>query len=55
MPQPLLLDDPLLADFAAAFAEWRSTIPRCSRIPKTCGLERRNSPSGTKSPKLPLC
>ena len=34
MPQSLPLADPQLADAAAALAEWRSTLPRSSRIPE---------------------
>jgi hypothetical protein len=34
MPQTLPLADPQLADAAAALAEWRSTLPRTSRIPE---------------------
>lgn len=34
MPQSLPFADPQLADAAAALAEWRSTLPRSSRIPE---------------------
>ncbi len=34
MPQTLPFADPQLADAASALAQWRSTLPRTSRIPE---------------------